>query len=98
MAFVEVDKFPGLSTETMDQWVETAGMGELQEGELLRIAGTADGTLLILNAWESREACNLAMEKYMGAAKEIGISLEGMSHEEYEIHGIELGRAARVPQ
>jgi hypothetical protein len=98
MAFVEVDKFPGLSTETLDQWVEAAGMRELQEGELFRVAGTADGTLIILNAWDSRDACNIAMEKYMGAAKELGISMEGMSHEEYEIHGIELGRPANVTQ
>jgi hypothetical protein len=98
MAFVEVDKFPGLSTQTLDQWVETAEMRELQEGELFRVAGTADGTLLVLNAWESREACNLAMEKYMDAAKELGISLESMSHEEYEIHGIELERSANVAE
>ena len=93
MAFVEVDKFPGLSPETMDQWVEAAGMQGLQEGELFRLAGTADGTLIVLNAWDSREACNVAMEKYMGAAKELGISMEGMSHEEYEIHGIEVSAA-----
>ena len=92
MAFVEVDKFPGLTPEKLDEWVEAAGMRDLQDGELFRVAGTADGTLIILNAWDSREECNLAMEKYMGAAKELGISMEGMSHEEYEIHGIELGQ------
>jgi hypothetical protein len=98
MAFVEVDKFPGLTPEKMDQWVEAAGMRGLQEGELFRVAGTADGTLIVLNAWDSREACDTAMEKYMGAAKELGISMEGMSHEEYEIHGIELGQPSRVAQ
>ena len=98
MAFVEVDKFPGLSPETMDQWVEAAGMHGLQEGELFRAAGTSEGTLIVLNAWDSREACNLAMEKYMAAAKELGISMEGMSHEEYELHGVELGQASKVAQ
>jgi hypothetical protein len=93
MAFVEVDKFPGLTVEAMDQWVEAAGMQELQEGEVFRLAGTADGTLIVLNAWDSRDACNTAMEKYMGAAKELRISMEGMSHEEYEIHGIEVNTA-----
>src|SRR5919201_3881195 len=96
MAFVEVDKFPGLSPETMDQWVEAAGMRELQEGELFRVAGTADGTLIVLNAWDSREACNVAMEKYMGAAKDLGLSMEGMSPDEYEIHRIEVGPSAKV--
>jgi hypothetical protein len=98
MAFVEVDKFPGLSTEKLDQWVDAAGMRELQEGELFRVAGTTEGTLIILNGWDSREACNLAMERYMGAAKELGISMEGMSHEEYEIEGIELGAKAKAAQ
>jgi hypothetical protein len=98
MAFVEVDKFPGLSPETLDQWVEAAGMRELQDGELFRVAGTADGTLIILNAWESRDACNIAMEKYMGAAKDLGIPMEGMSHEEYKIDRIELGQPGRVAQ
>jgi hypothetical protein len=70
----------------------------LQDGELFRLAGTADGTLIVLNAWDSRDACNLAMEKYMGAAKELGISMEGMSHEEYEIHGLEVAHAAGVAQ
>ena len=98
MAFVEVDKFPGLRPETMDKWVEAAGMRGLQEGELFRAAGTAEGTLIVLNAWDSREACNLAMEKYMAAAKELGISMEGMSHEEYELHGAELGQASTVAQ
>jgi hypothetical protein len=98
MAFVEVDKIPGLSPETLDQWVEAAGMRGLQEGELFRVAGSADGTLIILNAWDSRDACNLAMEKYMDAAKDLGLSMEGMSHEEYEIDRIELGRPANVGQ
>ena len=96
MAFVEVDKFPGLSPETMDQWVEAAGMSGLQEGELFRLAGTKDGTLIVLNAWDSRDACNLAMDKYMDAAKELGISMEGMVHEEYEIHGMELSQSAQA--
>ena len=91
MAFVEVDKFPGLTPETLDQWVAAAGMEGLKDGELFRLSGTADGTLIVLNAWDSREACNLAMDKYMDAAKELDISLEGMVHEEYEIHKIELG-------
>ena len=95
MAFIEVDKFPGLTPEKMDQWVEAAGMRDIQEGELFRVMGTADGTLIILNAWDSREACNIAMEKYMNAAKDLGISMEGMSHEEYEIQGLELGRVAQ---
>ena len=98
MAFVEVDKIPGMTKEKLDEWVEAAGMGGLQEGELFRVAGTADGTLLILNAWDSREACNLAMEKYMAAAKQLGISMEGMSHEEYKIEGIELGSTTQVAQ
>ena len=95
MAFVEVDKFPGLTPETMSQWVEAAGMRDVQEGELFRVMATADGTLIILNAWDSREACNVAMEKYMNAAKDLGISMEGMSHEEYEIQGLELGKVAQ---
>ena len=98
MAFVEVDKFPGLTVEAMDQWVEAAGMRDLQDGELFRIVGSADGTVLILNAWDSREACNIAMEKYMEAAKELGISFEGMAHEEYEINRIELASSAKVGQ
>ena len=96
MAFVEVDKFPGLSPETMDRWVEAAGMRGLQEGELFRVAGTAEGTLIVLNAWDSREACNLAMDKYMNAANELGITLEGMSHEEFEIHGLEVAQPAQA--
>ena len=98
MAFVEVDRFPGLTAETMDRWAEAAGLRELQDGELFRIVGSADGTVLVLNAWNSREACNVAMEKYMGAAKELGISFEGMAHEEYEIDRIELASSAKVGQ
>jgi hypothetical protein len=96
MAFVEVDKFPGLSKEQMDKWVEAAGMSELQEGELFRVGATADDGLIVLNAWDSRDACNLAMEKYMGAAKELGITMEGMRHEEYEIYAAKVAARAEA--
>ena len=85
-----MDKFPGLTPEKMDQWMEAAGMQDIQEGELFRVMGTANGTLIILNAWDSREACNTAMEKYMNAAKDLDISMDGMSHEEYEIERSEF--------
>lgn len=94
MAFVEVDKFPGLTPEKMDEWVEAAGMRGLQENELFRLSGTSDGTLIVLNAWDSREACDAAMGKYMDAAKELGISMDGNVHEEYEIHGLEMSQQA----
>jgi hypothetical protein len=93
MACVEVEKFPGFTTESYEALMEAAyGGKQLQEGQLFFVVGTAGDTLFVVDAWESREACDRSMEKAMAAMTKLGLSMDNMSHEEFEISDLQLGR------
>ena len=95
MAFVEVDKFPGFTTEDYERLMEAAyGGTELLDGQLFFVVGTAGDTLVYVDGWQSREQCDAAMAKMMEAASKLGMSFENMSHEEFEIYDLKAGSPA----
>jgi hypothetical protein len=95
MAFVEVEKFPGVTTEDYEKLMEAAyGGTELLDGQLFFAVGTAGDTLYYVDAWDSREKCDAAMEKMMAAVPKVGISLDNMSHEEFELYDLKVGTPA----
>jgi hypothetical protein len=98
MAFVEIDKIPGLDLETLGKLVEEVyGSGpRLKDGELFRIAGSTDDGIYVLNGWDSREACDRTMAAYMEAFQRYGLSMDGAVHEEYEIHDADLAAGQRI--
>jgi hypothetical protein len=98
MAFVEIDKLPGFDLETYHMLVgEIYGDGpQLTEGEMFRVAGTTGDGLVVLNAWTSREACDRTMAKWMDVFQKHQLSMEGVSHQEFEIHDVQLGAADPV--
>ena len=95
MAFVEVEKFPGLTIQAYDELMQAAyGGKDLLDGQLFSVVGTAGDTLFYVDAWDSREACDAAMKKMMAVVPTLGISLDNMSHEEFEIHELKVGSPA----
>ncbi len=71
---------------TLDQYDEVdAKFPESPEGARLHIAGAADGTLYVVEVWESREQVEQYLESGVGAAiEEAGIPEPKVS--EFEIH------------
>ena len=99
MAFVEIDKIPGLDLETLAKLVdEVYGDGpRLKEGELFRVAGSTGDGIYVLNGWDSRDACNRTMAAYMDVFQRHGLTMEGAVHEEYEIHEAQLAPRQGAP-
>jgi hypothetical protein len=89
MAFVERTTMPGLTVEQYDRLRKAVQPEGMLEGELFHVVGQTPEGLCAIDGWESQEHCDRAMEKWMQAFQEAGISLEGMSPpERFEIHAL----------
>jgi hypothetical protein len=90
MAFVQTGVVPGMTADEYDKIMEISHGGQPLEGELFHVAGPADDGWCVIDGWESREACDAAMQKYMSAFQEVGVSMEAMAPpKEFEIHHLE---------
>jgi hypothetical protein len=95
MAFVEKVTLPGVTAEQYDRLREAVQPDGLLDGELFQVAGETPDGWCVIDAWESQEQCDRAMEKWMRAFQELGISMEGMSPpERFEIHALHTGAGA----
>jgi hypothetical protein len=89
VAFVERTTLPGLTAEQYDRLRQAVQPEGLLDGELFQVAGPTSDGWCVIDAWESQEQCDRAMEKWMRAFQEQGIPMEGMSPpERFEIHAL----------
>jgi hypothetical protein len=87
MAFVENVTLPGVTAEQYDRLREAVQPDGLLDGQLFHVAGPTPDGWCAIDAWESQEQCDRAMEKWMRAFQDQGISMEGMSPpERFDIH------------
>ena len=98
MAFVERTVLPGLTAEQYDGLREAVTKDGPLEGELFQVAGPTPDGWCVIDGWETQEQCDRAMQRWMQAFQEAGISLEGMSPpERFDMHRFytEAGAATR---
>jgi hypothetical protein len=87
MAFVERVILPGMTADQYDQLREAVLSDGPLDGELFHVAGPTPEGWCTIDAWESKEQCDRAMEKWMTAFQEAGITMEGMSPpERFDMH------------
>jgi hypothetical protein len=65
------------------------GGHDLSDGEMFRVAGVGEGTLWVIDAWETREQCDASGAKVMPAIQEQGF-MEATEIKEFEIHSLVL--------
>jgi hypothetical protein len=95
MAFVQVTRVKGVGKDTYQAIREQATGGKLLDGELFFVDGYQGDEIWAIDGWETREACDRGMEKWGPAMQAAGVSMDGMSLEEFEIDQLHLGSGIR---
>jgi hypothetical protein len=95
MTFVQVTRVKGVSRDTYQTIREQATGGKLLDGELFFVDGYQGDEIWAIDGWETREACDRGMEKWGPAMQAAGVSMDGMSLEEFEIDQLHLGSGVR---
>jgi hypothetical protein len=95
MAFVQVTRAKGVGKDTYQAMREQATGGKLLDGELFFVDGYQGDEIWAIDGWETREACDRGMEKWGPAMQAAGVSMDGMSLEEFEIDQLHLGSGIR---
>ena len=91
MTLVQVTRAKGISRERYETLREQATGGKLLEGELFFVDGYQGDEIWTVDGWETREACDRAMEKWGPALQAAGISMQDFALEEFEVDEIRLG-------
>jgi hypothetical protein len=89
MAFVQIAEVPGVTAAQYDKLLEIVSSGKLADGEMFQVAGPTPEGLCVIDAWETREACDKAAEKWMTAFEEVGVPASAMVEpREFEVHNL----------
>jgi hypothetical protein len=91
MPFVQVTRVKGVSKDQYERIREQATGGKLLDGELFFVDGYQGDELWAIDGWETREQCDRGMDKWGPAMGAEGVSMDGMSLEEFEIDSLLLG-------
>jgi hypothetical protein len=87
MAFVQIVKVTGLTSERYDRVKQIAYGGQLADGELFHVAGGSGDDWYVVDGWVSRDLCDRSMQQLMPAFAEVEISMDPMAKPvEFDIH------------
>jgi hypothetical protein len=87
MAICRIYEVEGATLDQYDQVDEAIG-GVTPEGAKLHVAGLADGTLRVIEVWESREHVDRFMQEQLGAQMQ-GAQLPEPQITEFEVHKLD---------
>ncbi len=91
--FVQVTRSRTLGKDQYRAVRDQATGGKLLDGELFYVDGYQGDEVWVIDAWETREACDRGMEKWGPAMQAAGVSMDDMTLEEFEIDQLHLGSA-----
>jgi hypothetical protein len=95
MAFVERSTVPNMTADQYDQMRQAVQADGPLEGELLHVAGPTPEGWCIIDAWDSQDHCDRAMERYMRVFGDLGLSMEGMSPpQRFDVHALDTRAGA----